>query len=161
VNRSPICGPLSHQIRAIAAGLGLPAHLVDGNLRNANYSSLRAGLVAFRQRIEQDQFGTIIPQFVAPLFSRVTGEAAAEFYPPAQPWVDPVKDTQATREAIAAGLMSRRQAVAALGYDVVALDAEIAADRAREAALGLAFGQPAAAGEAPTEGEKDDSDDEA
>ena len=84
----------------------------------ANYSSLRAGLVAYRQRLEQDQFGVIIPQLVAPLFARVTGETAAEFYPPAQPWVDPLKDAQATREAIAAGLMSRRQAVAALGYDV-------------------------------------------
>ena len=78
---------VGHQIRAIAAGLGLPSHLVGGDLRSANYSSLRAGLVAYRQRLEQDQFGVIIPQLVAPLFARVTGETAAEFYPPAQPWV--------------------------------------------------------------------------
>jgi capsid protein len=58
-------------------------------------------------------------------------------------------DAQATREAIAAGLMSRRQAVAALGYDVAQLDLDIASDRAREAALGLAFGPPAA--EEPTD----------
>jgi lambda family phage portal protein len=134
---------VGHQIRAIAAGLGLPSHLVDGDLRSANYSSLRAGLVAYRQKLEQDQFGVVIPQLVAPLFARVTGETAVEFYPPAQPWVDPLKDAQATREAMAAGLMSRRQAVAALGYDVVALDREISGDRAREAALGLAFGPPA------------------
>lgn len=140
---------VSHQIRAIAAGLGLPAHLVDGDLRGANYSSLRAGLVAFRQRVEQDQFGTIIPQMVAPLFTRVTGETAAEFYPPAQPWVDPLKDTQATKEAIAAGLLSRRQAVAALGYDVAQLDREIAADRQRESALGLAFAAAEPKEEAP------------
>ena len=139
-----------HQIRAIAAGLGVPAHMVDGDLRGANYSSLRAGLVAFRQRIEQDQFGCIIPQLVAPLFERVTGESAAEFYPPAQPWVDPLKDTEATVAAMAAGLMSRRQAVAALGYDVERLDREIAADRTREAALGLAFGmKPADQKESP------------
>ena len=78
---------VGHQIRAIAAGLGLPSHLVNGDLRSANYSSLRAGLVAYRQRLEQDQFGVIIPQLVAPLFARVTGETAAEFYLPAQPWV--------------------------------------------------------------------------
>lgn len=135
---------VGHQIRAIAAGLGLPSHLVDGDLRGANYSSLRAGLVAFRQRVEQDQFGCLIPQMVAPLFARVTGETAAEFYPPSQPWVDPLKDIQATAEAMAAGLMSRKQAVAALGYDVAALDREIAADRQREASLRLTFGpQPA------------------
>lgn len=135
---------VGHQIRAIAAGLGLPAHLVDGDLRGANYSSLRAGLVAFRQRVEQDQFGCLIPQLVAPLFTRVTGDAAAEFYPPALPWVDPLKDIQATREAIEVGLTSRKQAVATLGYDIAALDREIAADRQREASLGLAFGTAAA-----------------
>lgn len=85
----------------------------------------------------------------------MTGETAAEFYPPAQPWVDPLKDTQATREAIAAGLMSRRQAVAALGYDVESLDREIAADRAREAALRLSF----AADGAPSTKEADSADD--
>lgn len=37
------------------------------------------------------------------------------------------------------GLMSRRQAVAQLGYSIDELDAEIAADKAREAALGLSF----------------------
>jgi capsid protein len=147
---------VSHQIRAIAAGLGLPDHLVSSDLRGANYSSLRAGLVAYRQRLEQDQFGVIIPQFVAPLFARVTGDTAAEFYPPAQPWVDPLKDTQATREAMAAGLLSRRQAVAALGYDVESLDREIAADRAREAALGLTFG-PAAAPQ-PTADKQESTD---
>ena len=33
---------VGHQIRAIAAGLGLPSHLVDGDLRSANYSAASA-----------------------------------------------------------------------------------------------------------------------
>lgn len=37
--------------------------------------------------------------------------------------------------------MSRRQAVAALGYSIEKLDLEIAIDRARESALGLSFNQ--------------------
>lgn len=40
---------------------------------------------------------------------------------------------------LAMGLISRRQAVAQLGYDVAKVDAEIADDRQREAALGLSF----------------------
>ncbi len=44
---------------------------------------------------------------------------------------------------IAAGLTSRAKAVAERGWSVADLDREIAADRAREAALGLAFGPPA------------------
>ena len=38
--------------------------------------------------------------------------------------------------------MSRRQAVAARGYDLEALDEEIAADNARAASLGLNFAAP-------------------
>lgn len=146
---------VAHSVRAIAAGLSVPAHLVSGDLREANYGSLRAGMVAFRQRLEQVQFGTLIPQMADPIYARAVttlalmGEIpaddfsadflAAEHYPPAQPWLDPQKDAAAIREAIDSGLMSRRQAVAERGYSVETLDAEIAADREREAGLGLTF----------------------
>lgn len=149
---------VNHQIRAIAAGLGVPAHLVSGDLRDANYGSLRAGMIAFRQKLEQHQFGTLIPQACDPIFARavtslvLTGEidawdfesafadyTAAEHYPPPMPWLDPAKDMAAVREALDTGLLSRRQAVAERGYNIEALDAEIAADREREARMGLTF----------------------
>jgi len=44
------------QLQQLAAGLGLPEHLLSGDLTGANYSSLRAGLLPFRQRVEQIQF---------------------------------------------------------------------------------------------------------
>ena len=153
---------MSAELRSVAAGLGVPDHLLTGDLRNANYSSIRASMVAFRQRLEQLQFHTLIPQLVRPVFERAittliySGSIdsadfeskkidwlAAEYYPPAQAWVDPQKDAAATAEMIGSGLMSRRQAVASLGYNVEDVDAEIAADRAREAALGLTFTPPA------------------
>lgn len=149
---------VSHQIRAIAAGLGVPAHLVSGDLREANYGSLRAGMVAFRQKLEQIQFSTIIPQLCGPIWERAVSalilrgdlpaadfEAAAalwlgaEHYPPPMPWIDPAKDVAAIRDALEAGLMSRRQAVAERGFDIETLDAEIAADRERETRLQLNF----------------------
>ena len=61
---------VAHSVRAIAAGLGVPAYLVSGNLAEANFSSLRAGMVAFRQRLEQVQHGILIPQLCAPVFQR-------------------------------------------------------------------------------------------
>ena len=73
--------------------------------------------------------------------------------PPRNDWVDPQKDVAAEVAAINAGLMSRRQAVAARGYDLEALDAEIAADNARAASLGLNFSRAlilTAAGDHPT-----------
>ena len=145
---------LRHLTNRIAAGVGIPAWLITADVSQANYSSLRAALVAFRQRIERYQFQTLVPQFLDPVWRRVATMAAlelgleitdelfdVEFIPPAQSWVDPAKDARAVIEQMEAGLMSRRQAVAALGYSIEKLDAEIAADRAREAALGLTFGQ--------------------
>jgi capsid protein len=58
--------------------------------------------------------------------------------------VDPSKDTRAEIEQIEAGLKSRTQALAERGYDAEQVDAEIAADKAREKELGLAFGSHAA-----------------
>jgi capsid protein len=60
--------------------------------------------------------------------------------PPKQEWLQPDKDVVAEASAIAAGLMSRKQAVAARGWDIEAIDQELADDKAREERLGLAFG---------------------
>ncbi len=164
---------MAHQIRAIAAGLGVPAHLVRGDLREANYGSLRAGMVAFRQKLEQIQFGTIIPQLCGPIWERAVSalilrgdlpaadfEAAAalwlgaEHYPPPMPWIDPAKDVAAIRDALEAGLMSRRQAVAERGFDIETLDSEIAADRERETRLQLNFTPRAATPEPKDTGDE-------
>ena len=140
---------------ALAAALGLPEHLVSGDLSNANYSSLRAGMVAFRQRVEQVQYGVLVPQLLRPIWRRwlvgevlagrldVATDLRAEWIMPRQPWVDPAKDMEAVETALRLGLTSRSQAVNELGWDVAALDREIATDRAREAELGLTFSKGA------------------
>ncbi len=148
---------LKLQLRAVAAGLGVPSYLLDGDLSQANYSSLRAALVEFRVRLEALQYGVIVHQLCRPLWrawilaellaGRVDGTLdellAVEWIAPAQPWVDPQKDAEAARTQLAAGLTSRRRVVASLGWDIEQLDAEIAADHAREVALGLSFPQDA------------------
>ena len=68
------------------------------------------------------------------------GTQACAWLPPKWDWVDPLKDAKAEIEQIAAGLKSRTQALAERGYDAEQVDAEIAADRARERALELSFG---------------------
>ncbi len=152
---------IKSQLRAIAAGMGIPDFLMTGDLSEANYSSLRSGLVQFRRRVEALQYGIIIHQFCRPVWERFVTLAvlsgtidapdfeanaadylAAEWYPPAQQWVDPLKDQEAEALAVASGFKSRRQVVAAQGYDVEQLDAEIASDKAREAAMGLQFTVP-------------------
>ncbi|WP_299365744.1 phage portal protein, partial [uncultured Paracoccus sp.] len=55
---------------AVSASLGLPYHLVTGDVRQANYSSLRAELVEFRRRIGQLQHGVIVHQFCRTVWQR-------------------------------------------------------------------------------------------
>lgn len=134
-------------LQQLAAGLGLPEHLLSGDLTGANYSSLRAGLLPFRQRVEQIQYGILAPQLLRPIWRRVvtwgvlSGELAApdfeanprdylacEWLPPAFMQVDPAKQVQADVAEMNAGLTSRRKLVAARGWALEDLDAEIAAD---------------------------------
>jgi len=139
---------------AISASLGLPYHLVTGDVRQANYSSLRAELVEFRRRIGQLQHGVLAHQFCRPVWIRWLEMAAlsgalklpdmakakpVHWIPPRWDWVDPLKDIQAQLLGINAGLMSRRKAVEATGYDIEEIDRENAADAERAAGLGLAY----------------------
>lgn len=145
---------LNHLTRRIAAGVGVPVHLVDGNLTQANYSSLRAALVAFRQRIERYQFQVLVPQFLNPVWRRVATLAAlergiqidddlfvVEWIAPPMPGPDPAKEADAILTQLKAGLTSRRRAVAELGWSIEELNAEIAQDRADAERLGLSFGE--------------------
>ncbi len=139
---------------AISASLGLPYHLVTGDVRQANYSSLRAELVEFRRRVGQLQHGVLAHQLCRPIWQRWLETAAlagaidlpdissalpVQWIPPRFDWVDPLKDIQAQLLAIEAGLLSRRKAVEATGYDIEEIDRENAADMARAAELGLAY----------------------
>jgi lambda family phage portal protein len=151
-------------LRSIAAGLGVPEYLLTGDLSQANYSSLRAGLTEFRRRAEQVTHHVLIPTFLRPVWRRwmtleiLAGRIVAPgfeadpeswlsvlFYPPPIPILDPLKDTEADAEAIAAGLKSRRQALAERGLNIEVVDAEIAADKAREKGLGINFDTAVAA----------------
>jgi lambda family phage portal protein len=142
--------------REIAVGLGLPAAHLTGDLSDVNYSSIRAGLVEFRRRVEALQHSVIAFQALRPIWRRwamtevlsgrvqTTVDAAmpVKFITPKQAWVDPANDVQAELDAIAGGLMSRREAVTSRGVDIEALDAEIAADNERAKMLGLTFTTP-------------------
>ncbi|NJO53782.1 MAG: phage portal protein, partial [Bacteroidales bacterium] len=139
--------------REIAVGLGVPAAVLTGDLSDVNYSSIRAGIVEWRRRVEALQHGVIAFQALRPIWRRwatlevLTGRCAGtveaalpvKFITPKQAWVDPAKDVAAELAAIEGGLMSRREAVTSRGVDIEALDAEIAADKARADALGLSF----------------------
>ncbi len=143
---------------SVSASLGLPYHLVTGDVRQANYSSLRAELVEFRRRVEQLQHGVVAHQLCRPVWARWLETAVlsgaldlpdfarsparyrpVNWIPPRWDWVDPLKDIQAQVLAMEAGIISRRKVVEATGYDVEEIDRENAADARRAAEMGLHY----------------------
>lgn len=125
------------ELQAIAVGVGVTYDQLTGDLRQANYSSLRAGRIEIRRQIEQLQWSILIPRLCQPIadeFVRVgaiaglwpDGPSYAEWMPPAPELVDPKKDHDAVHNMMADGLLSWGQAVQSQGYDPEAQLSDIA-----------------------------------
>jgi len=67
---------------------------------------------------------------------------SCDWLPTKWDWIDPAKDAAAEILQIEARLKSRTQAIAERGYDAEQVDREIAAERKREAELGIDFRRP-------------------
>nr|WP_283949888.1 phage portal protein [Limobrevibacterium gyesilva] len=137
-------GPFAEYTRAalhaIAMGVGLTYHLLTGDLRDANYSSLRAGNIEFRRNVEQDQWLMLIPLLCVPIWNAFISQAVlsgalptaaagatALWTPPRFELVDPSRDTLAIIAQVRAGLMTMPQAIAEMGWDPEKQVAEIKA----------------------------------
>lgn len=146
-------------LREIASGLGLPFELLTGDLSAVNYSSIRAGLVEFRRRVDGLRDQVLVPLLLMPTWARfielavLTGALPADdpdvgrvaWIAPPWRWIDPLKDAEAEVLAIQAGLRSRAEIIAEHGRDIEEVDRERAEDRRRERALGLTGVEDAAA----------------
>lgn len=149
---------MRHQLRAIAAGIGITYEQLTGDLTGVNFSSIRAGLLEFRRRCEMLQHAMLVYQLCRPVWRRWMREAvlagaltapgfardpgpylAVRWIPQGWQWVDPKKEMEAVVLAMRAGMLSRSEAVSELGEDAEEIDREIATDNARADALGLTF----------------------
>lgn len=141
-----------HQLRAIATGFGLTYDLLTGDLTQANYSSLRAGRLAFKRSLEQDQWLMLVPQMCRPIWDAFVSAAQAagalplrpgpwpvEWAPPRFEMVDPLKDTVAIKEQLRLGLLTWGQAVAEMGWDPEKQAQQIAEWNAKHDDAGLIF----------------------
>jgi lambda family phage portal protein len=147
-----------------AAGFGVPYASMTGDLRKANYGSIRAGLVEFKRRITPLQWNTMIHQLCRPVWKRFLDLAAlygltpwsrveymanrrlhrrVKWIPPKWEWVDPQKDLMAEKIAVDNGFKSRSDVIEEQGYDAEETDRRILADRKRERELSEKIdGQP-------------------
>lgn len=151
-------------LTAIATGFGVPYSSMTGDLRQTNYSSIRAGLVEHRRRIEAIQHHVMIYQFCRPIWQRWIREAVlagvipvspseflrnrrryskVKWIPPHWEWVDPLDDLKAEKLAVDNGFKSRSDVIEAGGYDPEEVDRRIKADQDRARDLGLTIGTAA------------------
>jgi len=138
-----------HQLRAISTGYGLTYDLMTGDLSNANYSSLRAGRLSFKRRLESAQWLMIVPQWCQPVHRAFVSAAQSvgrlparptwpvEWGPPHFEMVDPLKDTMALRMQLRLGITTWAQAVAEAGWHPKRQAAELAEVNAMFDDLGL------------------------
>jgi lambda family phage portal protein len=114
----------------IAAGAGITYDQLSGDLRRANYSSLKAGKIEFRRIMAQFQAHTLVAMLLDPLWDRWCeaamdagilprreGGYPVEWIMPANEPIDPMKDMQADILAVRSGRMTWPQFVASWGLD--------------------------------------------
>lgn len=120
-------------LRGVAAGLGVAYHTLGNDLEAVNFSSARAGVLEEReywmmlQNWFTDHFMNEIYDrwlAMASLTGAITTTGSLEkyrrvyFQPRRWSWVDPLKDVNASIEAIKWGLKSRTAVVAEQGLDI-------------------------------------------
>lgn len=115
------------QLRAIAAGLGIPYEALTGDFSQVNYSSARMAWNKYTRHIEVWRWGMLIPQFCAVVWSwmldvaALAGErvenAPAEWTPPPMPMLDPDAEGKAMTQDVRAGRMTPDEMVRAQGND--------------------------------------------
>lgn len=131
-----------HMLMSIAAGLHVTYDQITGDLRQANYSSLRAGKIEFRRKIEADQWLMFIPRMCQPIWDAWAevaevagvmppGGVAVEWQPPRFEMIDPLKEIAAAETAVRSGFETWDQVVSSFGYDPEKQAAEIERANAR------------------------------
>lgn len=117
-------------LMGFAAGTGLTYHQLTGDLSQANYSSLRAGLIEARRFTADVQWHSLVPQVLNRIIARFLDRAILagrlrprqggypfEIIMPAFEPVDPKKDLEADILAVRAGRMSPQDFIGAWGRD--------------------------------------------
>jgi lambda family phage portal protein len=136
-------------LMGIAVGLGLTYDQLTGDLRQANYSSLRAGKIEMRRLITQVQYQMVIPMFCRPIWRKFIEmcitmgylRGAVDDYPcewiaPAHEYIG-IDDLKADIMMVRAGGMTWRQFVGERGLDPDQQIEQVAAINAQMDDLGI------------------------
>ncbi len=143
---------MRQQVLQVAAGVGVPFELLTGDVKDLSDRSMRLTLGNYYRRIEQLLWTVLVPRFLNPIRKAWAQAAALSgvispddfaaastciWSPQAQPRIHPVQDIQGAALEVQTGFRSRSSVIAQNGDDPDQVDRERAAEKDREAALGL------------------------
>ncbi|SFD83640.1 phage portal protein [Massilia yuzhufengensis] len=139
---------LKFNLHLIAAGMGVPYHLLTGDMNEVNFSSARVRLLDFRRAVTQMQWLTLIPKLLVPIHDAFIEHAylagkiqvrdkAVDFSPPKWDYVNPEQDVKADLAEISGGLASISEKLRQRGYDPDVVFAELKGDIDKLRALGI------------------------
>lgn len=156
------------QLYHVAAASGVPYEILTGDLSRVNDRTVRVILAEFRRRVMMWQHQIVAFQYCRPIWQAWMDRVflsgvlpipadylanpetycAVKWVPQGWPYINPVQDIQASKEAVRSGFSSRSAEVSGQGEDAEVIDAEQAADNERADALNLRYDsdgrQPAA-----------------
>jgi len=139
---------IKFQLHLIAAGMGVPYHLLTGDMNEVNYSSARVRLLDFRRSVTQMQWVTLIPKLLVPIYDAFiehaylaglikTLDKSVDFSPPKWDYVNPEQDVKADLAEIGGGLSSFSEKLRQRGYEPEVVYTELAKDITRLRELGI------------------------
>jgi len=126
-------------LHLIASGMGVPYHLLTGDMSAVNFSSARVRILDFRRAVSQMQWLTLIPKLLVPIYDAFvehaylaglirTPDKAVDFSPPKWDYVNPKQDVEADLAEIGGGLSSFSEKLRQRGYDPDVVFAELKGD---------------------------------
>ncbi len=149
----------AQQLFHVAAASGVPYELLTGDLSKVNDRTVRIILNKFRRRLMAWQHQIVAFQLCRPIWRAWMDRAflsdalplpsayvtnpepwiAASWMPQRWPYLHPVQDVQAEKDAIRSGFTSRSAVVSEHGEDAESIDQEQAADNERADSLSLRY----------------------
>jgi lambda family phage portal protein len=149
---------VERSLRLIASGMGVAYHELGNDLAGVNYSSGRLGVLEERDYFMELQ-NLMVEAICRPVYEdwikaallngaidlpfdpdRYTDPEAYEFIPRRWPWVDPLKDSQASTLDVQNGFSTHAEILHQHGKDWRAVYKQIAAEREFADELGIQLG---------------------
>lgn len=145
-----------YNLRRVAKALHITKEQLTGDLRDVDYSSIRAGMVELYRYCRAYQAQILVHKFCRPYTTKWLDIAVASgrifiprylknrrniinnsWDPDGWDWVDPEKDIKAEILAIRSGIKSRSMSIGERGHNVAEVDSEISNDNKRTDSLNI------------------------